>query len=101
MALFSFYNTRRPRQFNHQPIYWDPKKEEMEKRVQRIKREIGMAVLDEEYKPDIKGKFVQGTTHLRRRMEKGETSRGRTYKNVKLIVALVVLIFILWYLFFK
>lgn len=27
MALFSFYNTRKPRQFNHKPIYWDPHKE--------------------------------------------------------------------------
>ena len=26
MALFSFYNVRKPRQFNHKPIYWDPHK---------------------------------------------------------------------------
>ena len=24
MALFSFYNMRKPRQFDHKPIYWDP-----------------------------------------------------------------------------
>ena len=29
MALFSFYNMRKPRQFDHKPIYWDPHKEEL------------------------------------------------------------------------
>ena len=42
MAFFSFYNVRKPRQFEHKPIYWDPHKEEMEERVRRIKREMGM-----------------------------------------------------------
>ena len=42
MALFSFYNVRKPRQFNHKPIYWDPHKEAMEERVRKMKREMGM-----------------------------------------------------------
>ena len=33
MALFSFYNVRKPRQFDHKPIYWDPHKEAMEDRI--------------------------------------------------------------------
>ena len=37
MALFSFYNVRKPRQFNHKPIYWDPHKEAMEERVRKMK----------------------------------------------------------------
>lgn len=42
MALFSFYNVRKPRQFNHKPIYWDPHKEAMEERVRKMKREMGL-----------------------------------------------------------
>ena len=42
MALFSFYNVRKPRQFDHKPIYWDPHKEAMEDRIRKVKREIGM-----------------------------------------------------------
>ena len=38
MALFSFYNVRKPRQFNHKPIYWDPHKEAMEERVRKSRR---------------------------------------------------------------
>lgn len=51
MALFSFYNVRKPRQFNHKPIYWDPHKEAMEERVRKMKREMGMEESLEDYKP--------------------------------------------------
>lgn len=101
MALFSFYNVRKPRKFNHQPIYWDPRKENLEERTRKIKRELGLEKVDENYKPQIKGTFVEGTTHLKRRVEKGETSQSRSYKNVKLAVALAVLLVLLWYLFFQ
>ena len=40
--MFSFYNNRRPRQFDHKPIYFDPHKEAMEERVRRIKKEMGL-----------------------------------------------------------
>lgn len=100
MALFSFYNMRKPRQFEHKPIYWDPHKEEMEKRVSRIKREMGMEEESlENYKPQIKGTFVEGTTHLKKSREKGDDTRSRKYRNVKLAVALAVLAALFWYLF--
>lgn len=101
MALFSFYNVRKPRKFNHQPIYWDPRKEQLEERTRKIRREMGLEKIDENYKPQIKGTFVEGTTHLKRRVDNGETPRGRTYRNMKLILALVLLIALLWFLFFK
>lgn len=101
MALFSFYNTRKPRQFNRQPIYWDPHKEEMDKRVSRIKREMGMDESLEDYRPQIKGSFVEGTSHLKKSLDKGEDSRSLKYKNVKLIVAFAILAALLWYLFWQ
>lgn len=101
MAFFSFYNVRKPRKFNHQPIYWDPRKEKLEERTQKIRREMGLEKIDENYKPQIKGTFVEGTTHLKRKLEKGETSQGRTYKNVKLVLAVVILLALLWFLYFK
>lgn len=101
MAFFSFYKVRKPRQFERKPIYWDPRKEDMEKRTQRIKRELGMEIPDEEYKPTIKGTFVEGTTHLRKSRMKGDDSRGRKYKNIRLGVILVVLIVLFYFLFIK
>lgn len=99
MALFSFYNTRKPRQFNHKPIYWDPHREEMEERVSKIKREIGMEEPLEDYKPQIKGHFVEGTSHLKKSIDRGDDERSRKYKSVKLIVGIVVLGLLLWFLY--
>jgi len=102
MALFSFYSVRKPRQFEHKPIYWDPRKEALEERTRKIKRELG--VLDEpleNYKPDIKGKFIEGTTHLKKSQVRGDDTRSRKYKNVKLAVVLAVLTVLFWILFLK
>lgn len=101
MSLFSFYNVRKPRQFGHKPIYWDPHKEAMEERVRKIKREMGVIEVDEDYKPSIKGTFVEGTSHLKKSKDKGDDVRNRKYKSLKLIVALVVLAVLFWYLFWK
>ncbi len=101
MSLFSFYNVRKPRQFEHKPIYWDPKKEALEERVLKVKREMGLEEKLEEYKPQIKGSFIEGTTHLRRSKDRGDDSRGREYKNVKLIVVLVVLLVLFWFLYWR
>lgn len=101
MALFSFYNTRKPRQFSHKPIYWDPHKEAMEERVRKIKREIGVDEPLEEYKPQIKGTFIEGTSHLKKSIDRGDNTRSRTYKSVKLIVAIAVLGALFWFLFWS
>lgn len=99
MAFFSFYNVRKPRQFRHQPIYWDPRKEELDERTRRIKREMGLEEVDENYKPQIKGKFVESTKHVRKSVERGDDHRSRRYKNVRLAIFLVALAVILWILF--
>ena len=101
MALFSFYNMRKPRQFEHKPIYWDPHKEEMEARVSKAKRELGIEESLENYKPHIKGTFIEGTTHLKKQVERGATSRTRTYSNVRFVVILVVLIALFWFLYWR
>jgi len=101
MGLFSFYNNRRPRQYEHKPIYFDPHKEAMEERVRKIKKEMGLIEQDEDFKPSIKGTFVEGTSHLKKRVSKGESTRSRSYKNIILIGAVVILVILGWYLFFK
>lgn len=101
MALFSFYNTRKPRQFEHKPIYWDPHKEALDDRMSKIKREMGMEEPLESYRPQIKGTFVEGTSHLKKSVDRGSSPRERKYKNVKLLVALAVLGALFWFLFMQ
>ena len=101
MGIMSFYKLRRPRQFDHKPIYFDPRKEALQKRIHKVKMEMGVEEHDyEQYKEAIKGSFVQRTTHLRKSKDKGDDIRDRVYKNMRLILILVILGFIYWYFFF-
>ena len=102
MELFSFYHVRKPRQFEHKPIYWDPHKEAMEERVQKVKREMGIEEDDlAHYKPHIKATFIEGTSHLKKSLDKGDDSRSRSYKNVKLIVLVVLLAALYWFFYLR
>lgn len=112
MALFqSFHRPRKPRSFNHKPIYWDPKKEELEKRIARIRSEMiergelpaegvdeQAKLLAEQDAPRalsdverrIRGSFLQGTSHLRSQRERGENASTRLQKVIKLLLLMIV-----------
>ena len=86
------FTTRKPRGFNHRYIYVDERKEKLSKMKEDAKRDLGM-LPEKEFSPeDIRGKFVEGTTHLRRRKESGR-------KPMHLGIALVVIAILiyLWY----
>jgi hypothetical protein len=101
MGLFYFYNVRKPRQFDYKPLYYDPRKEAMEERKLKIKRELGMEISDKEYKPQVKGSFVQGTNHLKKSRLRGDDARSRQYKNVRLVLILSLLLLALWFFFWR
>ncbi len=39
MALFSFFKTPRHQKFEYKPRYWNPEKEDLDKRIEMAKRE--------------------------------------------------------------
>ena len=69
MGLF---RVNRPRGFQHNYIYYDPSKEKIAKIEENAKRELGMLPPKEFDPEDIRGKFVEATTHLKRRKESGK-----------------------------
>ena len=73
----------------------------MEDRIRKVKREMGMDedLTVEDYKAEIKGSFIEGTSHLKKSRDRGHDSRSRSYKNMKLLLAVAILAAILWYLF--
>ena len=102
MALFPFYNNRKPRQFKHTPIYFDPRKEALDERIRKI--EIEMGVRDEkleEHKPNIKGTFIEGTSHLKKSRARGNDSRTRENKNMRLLLFLAIGAVLFWYFFLR
>ena len=85
------FKMEKPRRFNHQYIYVDERKEKLQKLEEKAKRELGMLPPKEFSPEDIRGKFVEGTKHLKRRKESGR--KPMTYGA--LFVAILVLLYIL------
>lgn len=91
MGMFTI---RKPRGFNHQYIYVDERKEKLEKMEDSAKRDLGM-LPPKEFKPEnIRGSFVNATTHVKRRKSSGR--KPLSYGVIVLLI--VVLLFILHYL---
>ena len=97
MAKFFFYNNRKPRKFNYKPILFDPdedaRKEKLQKRINAVKREMG--VLEEEEtkeKKDFKAEFVLQTKHFKKRQERVESGRSSFISNNGILILIVVII---------
>ena len=86
------FTMRKPRGFNHPYIHVDERKEKLAKMEENAKRELGM-LPEKEFSPeDIRGKFVEGTTHLKRRKES-----GRKPVHLGVILVIIALLIYLWY----
>ncbi|MFV0546497.1 MAG: hypothetical protein ACK5ND_09985 [Bacteroides sp.] len=91
MGLFNS-NMRKPRRFNHQYIYVDERKEKLNEMEEKAKRDLGM-LPEKEFSPeDIRGKFVEGTTHLKRRK-----ASGKKPISVGIIILIIILLGLLWH----
>lgn len=93
-----FFQTPKHRQFNIPYRYYDPAKEGMQEREDRIKRELGIhdkKKSDENYRSNIRGQF---------RRSMGESAKSatdaRSRSNSRLIT-LIIILGIATFLFFK
>lgn len=83
---------RKPRGFHHSYIYVDERKEKLAKMEEKAKRDLGM-LPEKEFSPeDIRGKFIEGTTHLKRRKES-----GRKPVHLGIILVVIAVLIYLWY----
>lgn len=89
MGMFTM---RKPRGFNHPYIYVDERKEKLAKLEENAKRDLGL-LPEKKFSPeDIRGKFIEGTTHLRRCKES-----GRKPMSLGVVLVAIVLLVYLWY----
>lgn len=91
MGMFS---VRKPQGFHHNYLYYDPRKEKIQKIEENAQRELGILPPKEFTPEDIKGKFVGATTHVRRRKESGK----KPVSYGVLIGAIIILLIIAYYL---
>ncbi len=89
MGLWSM---RKPRSYHHEYIYVDERKEKLQKIEENAKRDLGM-IPPKEFSPeDIRGKFIEGTTHLKRRK-----ASGRKPLAFGTILILLIVLLYLWH----
>ncbi|MCF0179857.1 MAG: hypothetical protein HUJ97_06390 [Bacteroidales bacterium] len=98
--MATIFSVNKPRKFHRESYFHDERKERLEARIRKVKREMGM-LEDEEYKPEdtIRGSFISGTSHLLRRKESDElkgTDKNKRY--VKLAVWAIILGILLYLL---
>lgn len=85
-----FFHTPRAKRFEITTRYYDPAKEEMKEREDRIKKELGIEdekkEIDENYRPNIRGQFRRGM---------GDMSKTVADERRKMNTRLIILILIL------
>mgnify|MGYP005611559259 FL=1 len=89
------FKSEKPRAFNHQYIYVDERKEKLAKLEENAKRDLGLLPPKEQSAEErIRGKFIEGTKHLKRRKESGR--KPLTY--AALLIGIGALCYVLHYL---
>ena len=89
------FKLEKPRAFNHKYIYVDERKEKLAKLEENAKRDLGLLPPKEQSAEErIRGKFIEGTKHLKRRKESGR--KPLTY--AALLIGIGALCYILHYL---
>ena len=89
------FKSEKPRAFNHQYIYVDERKEKLAKLEENAKRDLGLLPPKEQSAEErIRGMFIEGTKHLKRRKESGR--KPLTY--AALLIGIGALCYVLHYL---
>jgi uncharacterized membrane protein (DUF106 family) len=104
MATFFFYNNRKPRKFNHKPIYFDPdedsRKEKLQNRINAIKKEMGVLPEEEvKEKKDFKTEFISQTKHLKKRQDRVKEGSSSFITNNGLLILIgiiLIAVFFFW-----
>ncbi len=86
---FTFTKLARHRVFQHDPIYYDEKKEQREERERRIKGELGL--LDEEEKDKGYADRIKGGMRRRIKSQYEVSRSAKRSSNLRLIIILIIL----------
>ena len=119
------YRPRQPRSFRHQPIYWDPKKEQLQRRIEQIRRELEAAEgsdteahtdsnnkahdkqveadygSGEAFRESLSESLYGGTRHLKKQRDRGIDNYARSGIILRSILTLILLGFIVWVLYYR
>lgn len=100
MGIMDFYRLRKPSKFRHIYRYYDPKKEELERKIAKARRKLDPnAPLDpEEIKENLRGAFHRQSTTLKE-YDRTHQKPDLVEKSSKLIITLVLLVVLFIWLY--
>lgn len=103
MGIFQFYKLKKPRGFSYKPLYIDEKKEELQRKVEKARRELSGddTLTPEDVKENIKGSFHHASKHLRKYANDPEAGRKRASQNWLLILIGVLLAVLFAYFYLR
>ncbi len=94
----NFFHTTKPRKFSIPYRYFDPEKEAMQEREERIKSELGLSEKkdwsDTNYRPNIRGQF-------RRSLKSSKSVEDSKKKSATRLILLIVILCLIFYLLLK
>ena len=93
MAIPRLFKLPRHREFEYQPLYYDPVKEEREKRNREIERELGLNTQDD---VDFKTGIRRGSMRHYIRSQKRATRNS----NLRLFIIISILFFLAYLLLY-
>jgi len=101
MIGFTAFKTRKPREFNYRPRYYDPEQEAWEGRKKEVRADREM--LGDTFK-DSDEEYVPGQYVRQIRIRRGVTARRMAEKknkagNVRIIILIVLSLALLWWVF--
>lgn len=95
-----FFKTPRAKQFNYQPRYYDEQKEELQKRVEAIEREVMEAKGEETKERDYSADAMRSRMDFRSQRENARRPDFMTNIRVLFIAGILAMLLYLvyWYL---
>lgn len=102
MAIFPFFNQKKPRPFHYQSIYRDERKEELQRKVEKVREELkGQKERTvDDVKQDMRGAIVSQSSTLRNRQRRTGNNQGRLRQNWILLLVLALLLVLMWRWYF-
>ncbi len=94
MAMIRLFKLPRHKEFNYQPLYYNPEKEEKEARARQLEKEIGIRREEPAgYTPSIRRGSMRNYFH--------KTQKARKQSNIRLVIIILILLFVAYLILFR
>ena len=100
MKLFFFNNNRLPRKFDYRPVFYDQRKEALQKKIENISLELNQSNAKTEEFVAYKKENISEKAKLWRTQNNNKRTYFSSFSNASISLTIILLIMIAWFLFF-